>query len=113
MRDKGSLSSIPWPIRYFVGLSVYSKISGALYGQGTGRYTPTELTALREEIWVSLNELLGGEMWVLGGEGPTEADASLFGSLAGTMSSPAYVSCSNGDLGYSVLMTLGTRKRKR
>jgi len=89
MRDQGPLSPIPYPIRYFVGLIVHSKILRTMHGQGTGRYTPAELAELQEEAWGSLNEMVGENSWVLGGEKPTEADACLYGFLASSMTSPA------------------------
>lgn len=63
-----------------------------LHGQGTGRYTPAEVTALREEGWESLESILAakpGQLWVLDGEGPTEADASLYGFLVSAMTCKA------------------------
>jgi len=59
MRDVGPLSPIPFPIRYFVGLIVYSKISRTLHGQGTGRYSVEEIAVLREEAWSALNDIVG------------------------------------------------------
>jgi hypothetical protein len=97
MRDEGPLATIPYPIRIFVGMIVHSKITRTLYGQGTGRYSPAELKSLRQEAWTSLDELLAdqasdgshGIHWVLGGKNPTEADASLYGFLAASLTSSA------------------------
>lgn len=78
----------------------------ALYGQGTGRLTDKEMRLFNEEVWESVEALLadakmkkargetatdgdGGArdeagrqpFWILGGEEPTEADATLFGFI--------------------------------
>jgi hypothetical protein len=95
MRDQGPLAAIPYPMRFFIGWMVHSKISRSLYGQGTGRYTAAELNSLRQEAWTSLDELVAkntdrsGIHWILGGQNPTEADACLYGFLASTLTSSA------------------------
>jgi len=91
MRDQGPLHTIPYPIRILVGYIVHSKITRTMHGQGTGRYSAEELAVLREEAWTSLDELVAGSAsrWILGGEEPSEADATLFGFLAATMTSLA------------------------
>jgi hypothetical protein len=91
MRDQGPLHTIPYPIRLLVGYIVHSKITRTMYGQGTGRYSAEELDVLRGEAWTSLDDLVAQSKsrWVLGGEEPTEADATLFGFLAATMTSLA------------------------
>ena len=92
MRDH-ILQALPYPMRVVVGLLIYRKTMQTLNGQGTSRYTPDEIRAFRQEIWEAINELLiasrttikGGPndnpFWVLGGEGPTESDATLFGFI--------------------------------
>jgi hypothetical protein len=91
MRDQGPLSPIPWPVRYFVGLIVHSKISRTLHGQGTGRYSADEISLLKKEAWSALDGIIGASQsrWVLGGETPSEVDASLFGFLVTSLVSPA------------------------
>lgn len=100
MRDS-ALSAIPWPLRWFIGLISHRAVTRALYGQGTGRFTDEEVSQLKQETWESLNELLGeakrasiddvGPFWVLGGEGPSGADATVFGFVASALVSEAYV----------------------
>ncbi|PYI04627.1 hypothetical protein BO78DRAFT_347177 [Aspergillus sclerotiicarbonarius CBS 121057] len=99
MRDH-ILSSIPYPIRVMVGYLIYRKQIQMLHGQGTARYTAAERRGFKREIWEEINALLvearakrGGEgededdgpFWVLGGEGPSEADATLFGFVVGAL----------------------------
>lgn len=88
MRDFGPLSTIPYLPRLLVGQIVYGKITRTLHGQGTGRYSPAEIAALRLETWAAVDALVG-EGWLLGGEGPTEADACLFGFLAALLTALA------------------------
>ncbi|KFY47046.1 hypothetical protein V494_00221 [Pseudogymnoascus sp. VKM F-4513 (FW-928)] len=90
MRDVGPLSTIPYIPRIIIGQIVYGKITRTLHGQGTGRYSPAEIAALRLETWTAVDALVGdGERWLLGGERPTEADASLFGFLASSLTASA------------------------
>ncbi|OBT62760.1 hypothetical protein VE03_07080 [Pseudogymnoascus sp. 23342-1-I1] len=88
MRDQGPLSTIPYLPRLIIGQLAYGKITRTLYGQGTGRYSPGEIAALKLETWTALDGLVG-EGWVLGGKGPTDADASLFGFLASVLTALA------------------------
>ncbi len=89
MRDIGPLCNMPYPLRVIVGYMIWRTIRRNYYGQGVGRYTDEERQMFAEEAWAALNEIYvgnqmgGGEgdRWVLGGEGPTEADASLYGIL--------------------------------
>jgi hypothetical protein len=104
MRDEGPLATIPYPIRVLVGLIVYRKNSQALRGQGAGRYSEDELDLLRSEAWDAINGLISAKrpkarrnalnnsspFWALGGEHPTELDATLFGFLAAVLTCPAY-----------------------
>ncbi|KAL4871249.1 hypothetical protein BDV12DRAFT_194612 [Aspergillus spectabilis] len=91
MRDH-VLSAVPYPIRILIGLFIYRSTVRTLHGQGTGRYSSDEIHEFRVEAWEAVNALLvaakkkyqgtekdGGLFWVLGGEEPTEADATLFG----------------------------------
>ncbi|KFZ12560.1 hypothetical protein V502_07042 [Pseudogymnoascus sp. VKM F-4520 (FW-2644)] len=88
MRDQGPLSTIPYLPRLIIGQIVYRKALRTLHLQGMGRYSPAEISALRLETWTALNALVG-EGWVLGGEGPTDADACLFGFLASSLTALA------------------------
>ena len=98
------LAALPYPIQLVVGLLVYRKVSSALYGQGTGRLSAEEISAFRQQVWESIESLLsasrrktlkteasGGIFWVLGGDGPSEADATVFGFIASSLVCDAYV----------------------
>lgn len=89
-RDQ-ALSGVPFPVRYFVGQLVYKKVVRTLFGQGAGRYTSIEVERFRNEIWHSIENLLGAAsvgkregqpFWCLGGDSPTEADLTLFGFIS-------------------------------
>jgi hypothetical protein len=86
-------------------------VGAALHGQGVGRYTAEEARALKLEVWEEFEGLLresrfkagaggggggGGKapFWVLGGEEPTEADATVYGFLVASLVCTAYVSLS-------------------
>ncbi|KAM5356588.1 hypothetical protein ACJ41O_003234 [Fusarium nematophilum] len=95
-----ALAPIPWPLQVLVGLVVYQTVTRTLHGQGTGRFTDEEVAVLREEAWESVGALLAearrtsrgtreGPFWVLGGEAPTEADATLFGFVASALTCEA------------------------
>ena len=71
-----------------------------LHGQGTGRYTEEEIRVFRKEIWETVNDLLGlragdrdrdgaGDrrrlFWNLGGDTPSEVDATVFGSVVSVL----------------------------
>lgn len=103
MRDEGPLAKIPYPIRVLVGIIVYRKNSQVLNGQGIGRYSEEEVSLLRDEAWAAINGLIStkrpkarrntlnssGPFWALGGEHPTELDATLFGFLSAVLTCPA------------------------
>jgi hypothetical protein len=104
MRSK-VLSALPYPIQVAVGLLAYRNVSATLYGQGTGRFSTAEISSFRHHIWVNIDALLddarrkqtetgaGDAMfWVLGGNGPSEADTTLFGFIATALVCTAYVS---------------------
>ena len=112
MRDIGPLSVIPYPIRILVGYLAYSKVTKTLHGQGIGRYNDEEYSSLYRETWESLDALVAAKTqspasrakmktkestfsWILGGEKPTEADACLFGFLAGVMTAQSYATISD------------------
>ncbi|KAI1866778.1 uncharacterized protein JN550_007325 [Neoarthrinium moseri] len=96
MRDH-VFHALPYPVRLLVGMMVYRSTVATLHGQGTGRFTPEEITAFRQEIWVAVNDLLiasrskserakpNEPFWVLGGDSPTEADATLFGFIVSVL----------------------------
>ncbi|CAM1502704.1 Fc.00g074800.m01.CDS01 [Cosmosporella sp. VM-42] len=90
-----ALGSIPWPVQWLVGLFAYRAASTMLHGQGTGRYTHEEVAVFKHEAWEGVNSLVSeakkasksgkGPFWILGGEEPTEADATLFGFIASAL----------------------------
>ena len=93
MRSK-VLAALPYPVQVLVGQLAYRRMSATLYGQGTGRFTAEEITRFKKEVWENVNAMLtassrkrgsggpGGMFFVLGGNGPTEADTTLFGFIA-------------------------------
>lgn len=100
------LHALPYPAQIVVGLLAYRKIAATLYNQGTMRFTGEEIGALRLEIWECVNALLESSkkkrektsgasdatFWVCGGDGPSEADATLFGFISAALTCTAYVS---------------------
>ncbi len=100
MRDH-SLGSIPYPIRVVVGILAHWKHSAMLHGQGTLRFTNEELTSFKHDIWGTIAGLLQASkteatsqntddpFWALGGDRPTEADATLFGFIISVLISTA------------------------
>ena len=97
MRDH-ALGAIPYPLRVVVGILAYRKHVSMLHGQGTGRFTDEEIRRFKVEIWETIDGLLrasrekaaeGAPFWALGGEGPTEADATLFGFVVSVLVSTA------------------------
>ncbi|KAL9001625.1 MAG: hypothetical protein Q9188_005404 [Gyalolechia gomerana] len=77
-----------------VGQLAYRKMSATLYGQGTARFSPEDISKFKRDVWENLNALLAssrqkknsggpeGMFFVLGGSAPTEADTTLFGFIA-------------------------------
>ncbi|OQU97668.1 Glutathione S-transferase, domain-containing protein [Cladophialophora immunda] len=93
-REK-ALWSMPYPVRLLVGLLIYRGVTKTLHGQGVGRLTGEEVRSLKSEIWQSIDSVLNSRLrqapgsdapvWVLGGEQPTEADATLFGFIVSVL----------------------------
>ena len=95
-RDK-ILEGFSYPLRALIGYMIYRKHTSLLHGQGISRFSATEARSFREEIWLSLNDLLqesrkkamqrggrkddGSCFWCLGGDGPTECDTTVFGFI--------------------------------
>lgn len=96
------LAAVPWPLQIIVGWLARRAVTNGLYQQGTGRLTDDEVQIFKEEVWDSLNALLtesvktssrkksktnddDAPFWVLGGEEPTEADATVFGFIASAL----------------------------
>ncbi|KAL4888285.1 hypothetical protein BDV59DRAFT_188753 [Aspergillus ambiguus] len=88
---------MPYPLRVVFGYLGYRKMTQTLYGQGTARFCPEEISSFKNEIWAHLSELLTAvnpqrsgkdnkePFWVLGGKNPTEADTVLFGFIVGAL----------------------------
>jgi hypothetical protein len=89
MRDY-SMAKLPFPQRYVFGLLAHRAILRTLHGQGTGRFSSEEVHVFRKQIWESVNAILEESrrrakpkecFWVMGGEKPTEADATVYGFI--------------------------------
>lgn len=94
----GVLSALPYPVQVVVGLLAYRQNMRTLYGQGTGRFSPEEVSSFRLQIWESISALLvesksksklaqdnDGTFWVLGSTEPTEADATVFSFICSAL----------------------------
>ena len=91
----GALAGLSWVMQRVVGPIAYRAAVRTLDGQGAGRYSEEEARGVKAEVWRVLGGLLaeakakGGEgrepFWVLGGKGPTEADAIVWGCLVGSL----------------------------
>ncbi|KAF2787304.1 hypothetical protein K505DRAFT_329772 [Melanomma pulvis-pyrius CBS 109.77] len=100
MRDY-ALSAVPYPLRVVVGMLAFRGNVRKLHDQGTGRFSDAEIRGFIEEIWTGVDGLLedsrrmnlgrpeGECYWVLGGEEPTEADATVYGFVASVLVSKA------------------------
>jgi glutathione S-transferase len=104
MRDY-ALSAIPYPIRIGVGMLAYRGNVRKLYDQGTGRFSAAEILEFKREVWNAIDLLLEDSQrkvfdqkkgkdaeriwWVLGGEEPTEADATIYGFVVSVLVSTA------------------------
>ncbi|KAJ4388654.1 hypothetical protein N0V93_006113 [Gnomoniopsis smithogilvyi] len=103
MRDY-TLAAIPWPLRILVGPLIYRGSKAMLYGQGTLRSSDAEMRAIKLEIWESISSVLSSVrskkgpsrdtkspkpvselFWFLGGDHPTEVDATLFGYIVSVL----------------------------
>lgn len=89
----GIFAALPYPLRLVIGFLARRANTRTLWGQGTGRFSVDEIATFRQEIWDHVSDLLltakteqqEEPFWLLGGEHPTEADASLYGFVAGTL----------------------------
>ncbi|KAF2676409.1 hypothetical protein K458DRAFT_322126 [Lentithecium fluviatile CBS 122367] len=93
MRDH-VLWSMPYPMRVIIGILAYRGNVRKLHDQGTGRFTDAEIRALIREVWEGISGMLEDSMrkakdrdcfWILGGNEPTEADATVFGFIASVL----------------------------
>ncbi|PWY75265.1 hypothetical protein BO94DRAFT_474379 [Aspergillus sclerotioniger CBS 115572] len=92
------LSSLPYILQVIVGQLIYRKQVSTLHGQGTSRYSDEERKEFKREIWGEINAVLvqaraemitrqdgDGPFWLLGGDRPSEADATVFGFVVGAV----------------------------
>jgi glutathione S-transferase len=93
MRDY-SMAKVPFPQRDISGDLIYRATVQKLYDQGTGRFSENEIRASRREVWKGVNAFLEESQksvkldecfWVLGGDKPTEADATVYGFIVSTL----------------------------
>jgi hypothetical protein len=93
MRDY-SMAKVPFPQRTIFGYLGYRGNIRKLHDQGTGRFSDDEIRAFRKDIWESVNAFLEESQklatadecfWVLGGQSPTEADATVYGFAVSTL----------------------------
>lgn len=122
MRDH-SLGSIPYPVRVVVGILAHRKHSAMLHGQGTLRFTNEELTGFKHDIWGTIAGLLQTSkaeakeadepFWALGGDQPTEADATLFGFVISVLISTAGPESQKVVKGYPILAEYARRIHDR
>jgi hypothetical protein len=93
MRDY-SMAKVPFPERTTMGDVALRGIVQKVHDQGTGRFSDDEIRAFRKEIWLSVDAFLEDSrkttnaeecFWVLGGEAPTEADATVYGFIVSTL----------------------------
>ncbi|KAM7200901.1 hypothetical protein V8F20_005143 [Naviculisporaceae sp. PSN 640] len=103
-----ALAGMPYLLQLVIGNIAYRTVTNALYLQGTGRLLPEEVRTLKQEVWDNLGAILAearikgrsavvevaqkGDhepFWVLGGEQPTEADAVVYGFIAGSLACEA------------------------
>lgn len=89
---EGVLGIVPWFLRWFVGILAYRKNVRTLAGQGTGLLSGEEIAYFRAEAWEAVDAMLTEArtvsrepFWVLGGDEPTEADATLYGFIIGSL----------------------------
>lgn len=94
MRDH-VMAPIPYPLRVVIGYLAWRQNMATIYGQGAGRFSAEEVNSFRSKIWHHFDDLLADArhktppaqkmFWVLGGQGPTEADTTLFGFIVGCL----------------------------
>lgn len=93
MRDY-SMAKLPLSQRIAAGEQALRANIQKLHDQGTGRFSDEEIHLFRKEIWESVNAFLEDSreptssdkcFWVLGGDKPTEADATVYGFIVSTL----------------------------
>lgn len=93
MRSK-ILGALSWPLQVMIGIFIYKKIVRTIEGQGILKFSKEEIASLHQEIWDTLNSHMiaisrPGDretpFWILGGDAPTEADATVFAFIASNL----------------------------
>jgi hypothetical protein len=91
------LSALSYPMQVIIGYFIYNGTVKTLHGQGTGRFSDEEIELFRRDIWVNIDQLLQASksrlsakqkdvpFWILGEDGPTEADMTLFGFIVSVL----------------------------
>lgn len=95
MRE-GVFGHLPWGVRHAVGLGAKQYARVMMWFQGTGRFDAEEVRGLTEEAVGALGGFAeaareggkGGLFWILGGEGPSEADFTVFGAVSALLVRP-------------------------
>ena len=75
---------IPAPVRPLVVAMIRRQVRKVLHGQGTGRHSLAEITALATHAIDAIADYLGGKPFFMGSE-PTGADATIFAFAAGAL----------------------------
>jgi len=122
MRDH-VLEALSYPLRLIIGQLMYRSHASTLHGQGTGRFSPTEIATFRLQIWESFNDLLVSSklksesntepFWVLGGDEPTEIDMVLFSFIVSVMYCTAAPDSQKVIRGFPVLLDYAGRIHER
>jgi glutathione S-transferase len=75
---------LPAPIQPIVAAIVRRKIRQRLHGQGMGRHSAEEITALATRSIVATSDFLGSKPYMMG-DAPTGLDATVFAFVAATL----------------------------
>ncbi|KAF2824296.1 hypothetical protein CC86DRAFT_354227 [Ophiobolus disseminans] len=93
MRDY-TMAKMQFPQRAIFGYLAFRGIVRRLHDQGTSRFSDNEIHSFRRNIWESVNAFLDNSrqsagsdecFWVLGGDQPSEADATVYGFIVSTL----------------------------
>lgn len=76
--------AVPAPIRPFVVAMIRRQVRRTLHGQGIGRHSPEEITALATRSINATADFLGAKPYMMGAE-PTGLDATAFAFVAGIL----------------------------
>jgi glutathione S-transferase len=76
--------ALPWPARNIVRSAVRKKVRSNLYGQGMGRYSPSELLAIATRDIGAVSAILGDKPYLFGPQ-PCGADATTLAFMEGLL----------------------------